>query len=259
MYPILLRTNYLTIYSFGLLVILGIIIGVLILWILAKKLDLKLPGGRLFDYTIYVLLAGMIGARLFYILFNWIYFKNNPIQIITSWTSGLSIYGGLIFGLLTAFLLLRNDKNRLRWLDIGFISMMFGLAFGMIGCFLSGSYYGSPSNLTWTVTYTKLESFASDVLNRAVHPVQIYEVLVVLLIGFILLLLVLRKKSSLPAGFALLLGLISYAIWRIIADYFFIGKPQLIGTLRIDVLISILIIIVSSVGLVYLTKRKKTA
>jgi prolipoprotein diacylglyceryltransferase len=134
---------------------------------------------------------------------------------------------------------------------------MFGLAFGMIGCFLSGSYYGSPSSLRWAVSYTKLESFASDVLNRAVHPVQIYEALVVIIIGLILLFLVVRKKSRLPAGFAFLSGIILYAVWRIVADYLFIGKPQLISIFRADVLISVLLIIIASGSLIYLNFKRK--
>ena len=135
MYPILIKTNSITIYSFGLLVILGIIFGVFILWLLSKKLDLKLPKGKLFDYIIYTLLAGMIGARLVYVIFHWNVFKGNYWSIIISWSGGLSFYGGLIFGILMALIILRKNQDKLRWLDIGFISTMFGLVFGIASFF----------------------------------------------------------------------------------------------------------------------------
>lgn len=255
MYPILFRAGSISIYSFGLLVILGMAVAVLILWFLSKKLDLKLPGGKFFDYTIYVLLAGMIGSRFFYVVFHPSYFRTNPVQIITGWTSGLSFYGGLIVGALTVLLILRKNKDKFRWLDIAFISTMFGLALGMLGCFLNGSYYGRLTKLPWAVTFTKLDSFAVAVLNQRVHPVQIYEAIIAIIIGLVLLLFVLRKDFKLPPGFAFLIGLLFYASWRIFADYLFLGRIVMIGRVRIDVLISALLIIGSVASLTYLTLK----
>jgi phosphatidylglycerol:prolipoprotein diacylglycerol transferase len=255
MYPILFKVHSITIYSFGLLVILGMIVGVLVLWFLSKKLELDLPSGKFFDYVIYVLLAGMIGSRLFYVIFHMSYFKNYLSQIVTAWTSGLSFYGGLIFGAITAILLLRNNKDRLKWLDIAFISTMFGLAVGMIGTFLNGSYYGKSTHLPWAVTFTKLDSFAVAVLNQPVHPVQIYESLVALVIGLILLFIVLKKMKGIPDGFVFLVGLFLYSAWRIIADYLFLGRPEVIDRIRIDVLISGLLIVGSVATLIYLIKK----
>lgn len=257
MYPILLRTNNITIYSFGLFVILGILIGVIILYVLARKLDLKISNGKFFDYTIYVLFAGMIGARLFYIIFHITNFKNNFLQIITSWPAGLSFYGGLISGLFVMILLLRKNKDILKWLDIGLISTMYGLAIGMFGCFLNGSYYGKPMNLSFGVTYTKLESFAINVLNQKVHATQLYEMIVVLIIATFLLIFVVKQKNRLTAGITFFIGIIFYGIWKIINDYIFLYKPEMIGTIRVDSLIAIVSIICSIIGLIYLFVRKK--
>jgi phosphatidylglycerol---prolipoprotein diacylglyceryl transferase len=253
MQPILFKTSQLTIYSFGPLVILGILLGVLILWLLAKKLNLKLPKGKFFDYVIYVLLAGVIGSRLFYLIFHWSDFGDNLWQIITSWSGGLSFYGGLIFGLVMALLLLRKDKDKLKWLDISFISTMFGLSLGMIGCFLTGAYYGRASDLPWAVTYVQGESFAFEILNQPVHPTQLYEALIALVIGISLLFFLLSKKHKLPSGFVFLLGLFFYGIWRVFVDYFLLGKPETLGTIKIDVLISIIFIIGSILSLIFMT------
>ena len=134
---------------------------------------------------------------------------------------------------------------------------MYGLAVGMIGCFLNGSYYGKPTNLPWGITYTKLESFAINILNQKVHATQLYETLIVLIIASILLIFVIKQKNRLSAGIAFFLGIIFYGIWKIINDYIFLYKPDSIGVVRIDSLISTSLIIIGITSLIYLFIRKK--
>jgi len=256
MYPILFKSNNFIIYSFGILTILGIAVGVIVLFSLAKRLKLSLPAGKLFDYIVYVLLSGIVGARVFYIIFHWKDFANKPWQIIfSSWTGGLSFYGGLIGGLLTTLFVLRKNKDKLSWLDIGFISTMFGLVLGMLGCFTAGSYYGKPTHLPWAVTYTREGSLATYVLNQPTHPTQIYEALVALFIGSLFLFLILKKKIQ--PGLSFFGGMMIYAFWRIINDYFFLGHPLKIGPVMVDSVISLLFIITCLIFLVYLGPGKK--
>jgi phosphatidylglycerol:prolipoprotein diacylglycerol transferase len=112
------------------------------------------------DYTVmtnaalYSLIAGVIGARVFFVIHHFDQFRGDLLGLIATWRGGLEFLGGVMVA--TAILLLYLYFRRLpvrRYLDIIVIGLMLGLAFGRIGCFLVADCFGKPTTLPWGVRF----------------------------------------------------------------------------------------------------------
>ncbi|MGQ9626752.1 MAG: prolipoprotein diacylglyceryl transferase [Anaerolineae bacterium] len=141
MYPILLRIGNLTIYSYTVLVDIGLIGGLaLVLW-QGRRRALEMDG--LIDAAFYTIIAGVIGARAHYVLLNWAYFWEKPVEALYLWRGGLALHGALLFGGL-ALLSYASWKKLSFWLlaDSASFGLALGGIFGWVGCLLSGCAYG---------------------------------------------------------------------------------------------------------------------
>ena len=104
------------IYWYGIIIAIGTILALY----LAKRDDGKygLKWDDVFDYIIVAILVGFICARIYYVLFSWDYYKNNPGEIYKIWHGGIAIYGGILGALITAFFYCKKKKiNFLRLCD----------------------------------------------------------------------------------------------------------------------------------------------
>ena len=176
MFPELASIGPVIIHTYGLFVALGILIGVT----LGEHLYRRAGGepGRIVDMSVIVVLAGLTGARITFVLINWGFYTEAPLEIIKFWRGGLVFYGGLIGGSAAFILTTRYYRLPLRdMLDIGAAVVPLGHAFGRLGCFSAGCCYGRPSNLPWSVTFTDPQCLAAGILNTPVHPTQLYSFL----------------------------------------------------------------------------------
>lgn len=174
MHPILLE-DPVTIYAFGVFVVLGLIVGAAVTYWNAKRLGMRTS--LLPDIFLTTMLAGLVGARLWYLLFS----HARPAsawQFITFSGGGLAFQGGLIAGLLALFYLLRRQREPLnRWLDVLAPGLLVGLAIGKIGSLLSGDSIGVGSGLPWAVTLPGIGK---------VHPLPAYFTLGCAVLGYAL-------------------------------------------------------------------------
>jgi phosphatidylglycerol:prolipoprotein diacylglycerol transferase len=158
------------------------------------------------DFTIVVLLAGVAGARLFHILENLPSFFADPLSMIFS-RSGLSVFGGLIFGACAGLVLLRRWKIRVRpFLDAIAPAMMLGYAIGRIGCQVAGDGdWGTAADMAlkpawlpawlWAQTYEN-NIYGAVIAPPGVYPTPVYETLMAL--GCFALLWAMRKHPFRP-------------------------------------------------------------
>jgi len=140
MYPILGSFGVVNIYSHGLMMALGVIVGGSIVYFLARKQ--KLAQKIVFDLVIFSVVGGLVGARLAYF---WLYYNQFNVwyEVFFVWQGGLVSFGGLIGGIVLAFLYLKQKRQNIwAWLDIGVIGLLIGWAIGRVGCFLSGDILG---------------------------------------------------------------------------------------------------------------------
>lgn len=197
MRPILFYLGDLPIPAFWTMALLGFAAAFLVVRadVVRRGYDVTLA----YDMTLYAYIGGWVGARLFIIPTAWEYFVEDPIGILLS-GSGWVWYGGVVGGAAACFLLARRRSIDIRVLgDIAAPALAMGLAFGRIGCQLSGDGdYGVPTDLPWAMAYPEGIVPTTD----RVHPTPIYE-----MVGSFALFGYLWARRWRPAGPGELLGL----------------------------------------------------
>ena len=192
MYPELFSIGPLTIYSFGVMVVIAFFCGNWLIALELKRLGLE-KRIRADSLTTAILLGGLLGAKANYILLNFGYFLDDPWSSLFS-GGGLVWYGGFIGGLAAfSYVVL---KRRLRWLQLADAvapALALGYAIGRIGCLLSGDGdYGKPSDLPWAMAFPN----GTVPTLVPVHPTPIYEALI--MAGFCLILLKIARGNLRP-------------------------------------------------------------
>lgn len=174
MFPELISVGPLKIHTYGVLVALGFLAGILV----AHRLSLK--GGsdprHMTDLILLMIVCGLAGSRLLYVILNFSDYSRRPLDIVKIWEGGLVFSGGLLGA---AFALVAYTRVKgislLNTADILAPGAAIGQAIGRLGCLSAGCCYGLPSDLPWAVTFTHPEALAP--LNQALHPTQLYSAL----------------------------------------------------------------------------------
>jgi len=198
------------------------------------------------DLCFWVLMFGVIGARLLYVILNWGYFKGYPLEIFKLYHGGLVIYGGLIAGTIAGLIYLKKKK-----LDIGLtldlIAPYIALAqaIGRIGCLLNGCCYGHIS----------VCGLYFPVHNEILIPSQAYSSLANLSI-FILLRLIRSKVTT--KGNIFVLYLLLYSTKRFVIEFFRADTPKDIWGFSIFQVMSIAIFIIAIAVLIIRTRWKNS-
>lgn len=208
MYPILIKIGPLSIYSYGLMVALGFLACIYLAQREARMLSFD--PALLMDMSPFVLLGAVAGARAFFVMSQWQYYKAHLLEVPQVWHGGLVIYGGSLGALLMGWLWCRKKKAPLLTiLDALSPYLPLGEALGRIGCFLNGCCYGALSSVPWAVTFPHLEGPR--------HPTQLYFFLNGLVLGGILMLL--RPRRRYP-GHLILYYFLLYPSARFFLEFF---------------------------------------
>ena len=235
---------------------LAYIIGILLGWVLSKKIFIKnLEINKKFDdYITYLIIGIIVGGRLGYIVFyNFNYYLNNILDIFKIWEGGMSFHGGLI-GVICASIVFakKNKQDYFLYTDIVALAAPIGIFFGRLANFVNSELYGSPTEVPWAVTFVQVD-------NLSRHPSQLYEAVLEGIILF-LILIYFRKKNYLEKpGLISALFLILYSIFRFIVEFFRMPDEQLgylILSLSMGQIIS-LIFIIFGIILFYVKNENK--
>ncbi len=191
MYPVLLQFGSLTLYTYGFFVAIGFLAGMFLSYYEAKRLGED--QGQVLDLFFYLLMAAIIGSRLFYVGTNPDEYLKNPLEIFKIWNGGLVFYGGFIGGMVAALIYIKIKKMCLwRTADILAPSIAAGQFLGRIGCFFAGCCYGKVCELPWAVTFTHPHTLAP--MGIPLHPTQLYSAVSNLIIFSVLWLFRKRKR-----------------------------------------------------------------
>ena len=137
MYPILLKFGEFTLHTYGFLLAVGFFLAVMLTLREARRVGVD--PNVMMDLNFYVLLAALLGSRVFYVITSWEEFRDNPVDIIRFWRGGLVFYGGLIFAFFTGIWYVRKHRLNFRQLaDIVSPAIPLGQAIGRLGCFSAG-------------------------------------------------------------------------------------------------------------------------
>lgn len=214
MFPIFIRIGPLTIHTYGVLLAAGFLAGIFLAVRQARKVGV--PQEKIIDISFYIILAALIGSRIFYILLYPKPFIENPFAVFKIWEGGLVFYGGLIAALpLALWYVKRHNLGIGRTADIFAPSIALGHAIGRLGCFAAGCCYGKPSGVPWAVTFTDPDCLA--VKGVPLHPSQLYEAFGEFT-NFIILVLIRRYQSF--SGQLFLTYISLYSLLRFIIETF---------------------------------------
>ena len=255
MNPVIFTIFGIDIQWYSILILIGIVIGLILLEKEAKKF--KYPKDLIFNICFWAIIMGIIGARLYYVIFNFSYYSNNLLEIFAIWNGGLAIHGGIIAGVLTVlFFAKKYHLNFLKLLDMAAPSLILAQAIGRWGNFFNGEAHGIAT------THTELKNllipeFVIDGMNIGgiyYLPTFYFESLWCLL-GFIILLII-RRLKYIKVGATTCIYLMWYSLGR-----FFIEAWRtdslMIGGFKVAQIISIILFITGLVYLIYLSRKGK--
>lgn len=217
------------IYWYAILIISGVLIGAKI----AQKefVNRGFSEDFIYDLLFVILPFAIIGARIWYVIFEWDFYKNDPIQILNFRAGGLAIHGGILFAVIGIYFYTKKKNLPLiDILDVMVPSLALGQAIGRWGNFVNGEAHGTPTNLPWAIIVDGVK----------VHPTFLYESIGDFLI--FLFLIIYRKKNP-KKGIQTGVYFMSYGVLR-----FFVEGLRtdslMIGSFRMAQLTSVVYLIV---------------
>ena len=241
----------LTITFYALFILLGVVVAYIVINKQAKKE--KLSSRFMDDIIFYGLLCGILGARIYYVLFNLNYYLNDLSEIYKVWHGGLAIHGGILAGALFVFLYCkRNSISFIKITDIVLPGVLIAQAIGRWGNFFNQEAYGMmvSKELLQKLLIPKFIINGMYIDGNYYLPTFFIES-ILCLIGFILI-LILRNKIN-KTGFVTSFYLIWYGIIRFIIEIFRTDSLMLFN-IKIACLISIISIIL---GVILLFRKEK--
>lgn len=255
MNPVLLDLGFIKIYWYSVMILLGLFIGSSL--IISESKRYKIPSNYITNLIFYTMIFAIIGARLYYVLFNFNYYSNDLLGIFRIWEGGLAIHGGIIAGLIFIIFYTKKYKvNTWRMLDIIVVGLIIGQAIGRWGNFFNGEAHGPIVSLEFLKSL-HLPQFIIDGMNingLYYHPTFLYESLWCL-IGFVLL-LVLRRRHYCKIGQTSAFYLIWYGIGRFLIESLRTDSLML-GNFKVAQIVSIILVLSGIIILILKSRGSK--
>lgn len=257
------------VHWYGIIIAFGFALAVLYGGRTAYKWKMSLDG--MTDVLIWGTLFGIVCARLYYVVFEWDYFSQNPGEIIAIWHGGIAIYGGIIGALIGGYIGAKIGKiDFANLLDIGALGLLIGQGIGRWGNFFNQEAFGTNTETAlfrmWsTKIRDELAANQYDLLqkgmevdpNTAVHPTFLYESVWCIAL-FLILHFFVKKRRKFKGEIFLLYG-IGYGLERMVVeglrtDSLYIGST----TIRVSQLLSAVIVVVFTIWIIaFFVKLKK--
>ncbi len=186
-------------------------------WIAAKRAtQLGLDGDHIYNASLYGLIAGILGARLWFVLSHWDNYASDLSQGFSLSASALSVPEGIIVAVVVMLIYLQRNKVSLGlFADAVAWGLAVAIAIGNVGAFLGGRALGAPSDVPWAI----------EIVNTARHPIQLYEATAAVAIAGILFV---TRNHRLWPGFQFWLFVALYGTSRLMLEIFR-ARPTLIG------------------------------
>lgn len=249
--PVAITIGSYPIYWYGIIIASGMILAVLYAMKSSKRYNVD--ANKLINSALVGIVSGIIGARLYFCIFQWEYYSAHPIEILYINNGGLAIYGGIIGALIGGLIVTKAQKMKiLPVLDISMMGFLLGQGIGRWGNFMNQEAFGSATDLPWRMV-------SQNTSGVGVHPCFLYESLWCLL-GFVLLHFYGKYKQK-YAGQIFYLYLVWYGFERMIVeglrtDSLYLPFQMFGNDIRVSQLLSLLILIAGVVMLIINRKKE---
>lgn len=246
------------IYFYGVILALAIVIGTFVADYFGTKI-FGLKKETIIDLSPYLIIFGIIGARLYYCLLNYEFYLRFPTEILAIRHGGISIHGAILGGLIGLFIFAkRHNVSILKLADTTSIGLILAQSIGRWGNFFNSEAFGSPTDLPWKLYISPQYRPIPFTDNEYFHPTFLYESLLNLVIFLVLLKLTktfLLKRD----GNIALCYLILYSVARIIVEYFRIDSVCYILGYPVATVVSTGIIILATFAFIWNNILQKEA
>jgi len=240
-------------YSF--LILIGIIIGLVLVIKEAKKFNISKDD--IFDMCFYAIIFGIIGARIYYVLFNISYYRYNLLEMFEIWNGGLAIHGGIIVGALTIYLYSKKKNlNFLRLTDIIVPAVILAQGIGRWGNFFNSEAHGFATSLSF-LEYLYIPKFIINGMNIGgtyYLPTFYFEFLWCIL-GF-LIFIIIRRFKYIKTGTITSIYLMWYSFGRFFIEAWRTDSLML-GGFKIAQVVSVILFISALINLIYINSKGK--
>ncbi len=250
-----------TIYWYGLLMAVAMLAAIIAASRLGRWYHLK--SEVIMDLSFWLIVGGVIGARLYYIGLEWDYFSGNLGDLVKIWQGGLAIHGGIIAGLLVLWLFARLRKINF-WLLASVVvpALALGQAIGRWGNYFNQELFGLPTGAPWGIPIATINRPAAYLQNSFFHPTFLYESIgTLLLFGFLILAHYLavkeNKNLTLNQRAITFAYLIFYSVLRFVLEEFRVDATPMVGPWRWPQVVSAVLALVSLAILIYSAFQQK--
>ncbi|UQZ89950.1 prolipoprotein diacylglyceryl transferase [Deltaproteobacteria bacterium Smac51] len=229
MFPVPVQLGPLSLSFYGLMVAAGVLAALALFSYTAPRRQISPAAAR--DFCFWMILAGLLGSRVWYVVFHWPEFSDDLPGVFAYWRGGLMFQGGVVAALLLSPVFLRRYNLKF-WpaADVMAPSLALGQCFGRLGCFAAGCCYGRPTDSTFAVTFPPGSLAPAGI---PLMPVQLIESAALLVLTIVLVLAIKAWTGRRPGGTASLY-LAGTGLIRLIMEVFFRGDYRgepIIGTL----------------------------
>ncbi|WP_282675959.1 prolipoprotein diacylglyceryl transferase [Lactococcus cremoris] len=231
---------------YAVLIVGGAGIGV---WLAYKEAPYRhLTGEDIIDFVIWAVPLGLVGARLYYVIFNWSYYSKYPNEIIALWDGGGAIYGSLIAGTIVLFIFsYYRMVNPMDILDVAVPAVFLGQSIGRWGNFVNQEAYGKVvENLDWLPSFIQNQMYIDGSYRI---PTFLFESLGTL-IGFIIVIVFRHRLKSILRGEIFGFYLIWYGSIRLIIEGMRTDSLML-GILRVSQILSLILVLIGFYFIIY--------
>ena len=209
----------------------------------------------LYDLSFWLIIGGVLGARLWYVLLNLGYYVSHFGEIFAISQGGISIQGAIIGGVLTGFIYVKKHHLCFSKLaDMFAFVLPIGQAIGRWGNFFNSEAFGKPCDLPWKLYIPQANRPEQYFYDEYFHPTFLYESIANVVI-FLILYFVLRKKFENKSGAIFCCYLILYSIVRFFIEFVRVDSVLNIGTIPVAVLVAVIFTIVGGFGLIKIVNK----
>ena len=255
MNPIAISLGPLEIRWYALLILSAFLIGIYLIRKEAKRLGENTT--QIMDLCFYLILVSIIGARIYYVIFEFSEYKDNLLDIFKIWNGGLAIHGGIIAGILFTYFYTKKKKlNILKITDIIAPALVLGQAIGRWGNFFNQEAYGSQATLE-TLKNMHIPNFIIEGMHinyNYYHPTFLYESLWCLIIFIVLI--IIRRNKKIKIGSITGTYFILYGIERFFIEILRQDSLMFLN-LKVAQIVSVIMIIIGIILWIYSLKKSK--
>lgn len=246
---------------YGIIIAFGFTLAVIYGGMKAYKWKMSIDG--MLDVLIYGTIFGIVGARLYYVAFEWSSYKDNLLDIFKTWEGGIAIYGGIIGAILGAYIACRKSKINFRnLLDLGALGLLIGQGIGRWGNFMNQEAFGANTDtalfrmISPKITHTLMAEQATLMEKgmtvdpfSPVHPTFLYES-IWCLVGFLILHYICTYHRKFKGEIFMLYG-VWYGLERMVVEGLRTDSLYIPGTpIRVSQALSALIVAVAAIALI---------